>query len=125
MAQDEDAFWTAPSLGLSALSRVRLDELLGELQHRVGDVMASRERLSGLLEAVVGIGTSLDLHSTLQRIVMAACRLAGARYGALGVIGPDRKLVEFITDGLTADEHHRIGDLPTGRGVLGLLIDEP
>ncbi|WP_203924520.1 sensor histidine kinase [Rugosimonospora africana] len=87
--------------------------------------MNSRERLSALLEAVVGIGTDLDLHSTLQRIVVAAVRLAGARYGALGVIGPDRRLVEFITDGLTVEEHRRIGDLPTGRGVLGLLIDEP
>jgi signal transduction histidine kinase len=87
--------------------------------------MASRERLSGLLDAVVGIGSSLDLRSTLQRIVVAACRLADARYGALGVIGPDRRLVEFITDGVTVAEHRRIGDLPTGRGVLGLLIDEP
>jgi signal transduction histidine kinase len=120
-----DEFWNAPSLGLSPLSRVRLDELLTELLDRVGDVMASRERLSALLEAVVGIGADLDLRSTLQRIVAAAVRLAGARYGALGVIGPDRRLVEFITDGLTVEEHRRIGELPTGRGVLGLLIDEP
>ncbi|TMM39894.1 MAG: GAF domain-containing sensor histidine kinase [Actinobacteria bacterium] len=87
--------------------------------------MASRERLSALLDAVVGIGSDLDLRSTLYRIVLAACRLAGARYGALGVIGPDRRLIEFITDGITAEVHHKIGDLPTGRGVLGLLIDEP
>ena len=87
--------------------------------------MSSRERLSALLEAVVGVGTDLDLRSTLQRIIVAACRLADARYGALGVIGPDRQLVEFITDGLTVEEHARIGDLPTGRGVLGLLIDDP
>jgi signal transduction histidine kinase len=120
-----EEFWRAPSLGLSPLSRVRLDELLTELLDRIGDVMASRERLSALLEAVVGIGTDLDLHSTLQRIVVAATRLARARYGALGVIGPDRRLVEFITDGLTVEEHRRIGDLPTGRGVLGLLIDDP
>jgi signal transduction histidine kinase len=71
------------------------------------------------------VGTDLDLRSTLRRIVLAAVRLAGCRYGALGVIGPDRRLVEFITDGLTVEEHRRIGDLPTGRGVLGLLIDEP
>jgi two-component system, NarL family, sensor histidine kinase DevS len=120
-----DEFWAAPSLGLSPLSSFRLDELLGELQHRVGDVMASRERLSALLDAVVGIGTDLDLRSTLYRIVLAAVRLAGARYGALGVIGPDRRLVEFITDGIDADVHASIGNLPTGRGVLGLLIDEP
>lgn len=87
--------------------------------------MAGRERLSPLLQAVVGIGSDLDLRSTLSRIVVAACQVAGARYGALGIIGPDRSLVEFITDGMTVTEHAAIGDLPTGRGVLGLLIDEP
>jgi two-component system, NarL family, sensor histidine kinase DevS len=55
-----------PSLGLTPLSRVRLDELLQEMLDRVGDVMASRERLRALLDAVVGIGTDLDLRSTLQ-----------------------------------------------------------
>jgi signal transduction histidine kinase len=120
-----DEFWGAPSLGLSPLSRFRLDELLSELHNRVGDVMASRERLSALLDAVVGVGSDLDLRSTLYRIVVAACRLAGARYGALGVIGPDRRLTEFITDGVDVELHQQIGDLPTGRGVLGLLIDEP
>ena len=106
--------WNAPSLGLSPLSRVQLDELLAALLDRIGDVMASRERLSALLEAVVGIGSNLDLHTTLQRIIAAAVRLAGARYGALGVIGPDRKLTEFITDGLTPTEHHAIGELKFG-----------
>ena len=90
-----------------------------------GELMAGRERLSPLLQAVVGIGSDLDLHSTLARIVVSACQVANARYGALGVIGTDRSLVEFITDGLTVTEHHNIGDLPTGRGVLGLLTDEP
>lgn len=114
-----------PSLGLSPLSRVRLDELLQEMLDRVGDVVTSRERLRALLDAVVGIGTNLDLRSTLQRIVQAACELVGARYGALGVIGPDRLLHDFITHGIDAELHARIGDLPHGRGVLGLLIDEP
>ncbi len=87
--------------------------------------MAGRERLSPLLRAVVGIGSELDLRTTLSQIVISACQVADARYGALGIIGPDRTLTEFITDGVTATEHHIIGDLPTGRGVLGLLIDEP
>lgn len=117
--------WLAPSLQLSSLSRVRLDELLRELLDRVGEVTESRERLRALLDAVVGIGTDLDLRSTLERIVLSACRLAGAKYGALGVIGPDRTLVEFITHGMSAEEHHRIGDLPRGHGVLGVLIDDP
>ena len=114
------------SLGLRPLSRVRLDELLQEMLDRVGDVMASRERLRALLDAVVGIGTDLDLRSTLQRIVEAACALAGARYGALGVIGADRTdLADFITHGMDPAVHAKIGDLPRGRGVLGLLITHP
>ena len=114
-----------PSLGLSPLSRVRLDELLQEMLDRVGEVVTSRERLRALLDAVVGIGSDLDLRSTLQRIVEAACALAGARYGALGVLGPDRLLSDFITHGIDPEAHAAIGDLPHGRGVLGLLITDP
>ncbi|MGW1059808.1 GAF domain-containing protein [Micromonospora rubida] len=114
-----------PSLGLSPLSRVRLDELLQEMLDRVGEVVTSRERLRALLDAVVGIGTDLDLRSTLQRIVQSACELAGARYGALGVIGSDRLLHDFIVHGIDPELHASIGDLPHGRGVLGLLIDDP
>ncbi|MET7372024.1 sensor histidine kinase [Micromonospora arida] len=110
---------------MSPLSRVRLDELLQEMLVRVGEVVTSRERLRALLDAVVGIGTNLDLRTTLQRIVQAACELVGARYGALGVVGPDRLLHDFIVHGITPEQHERIGDLPHGRGVLGLLIDDP
>ncbi|MFY1632906.1 GAF domain-containing protein [Solwaraspora sp. WMMB335] len=110
---------------MSPLSRVRLDQLLHEMLDRVGEVVTSRERLRALLDAVVGISTDLDLHSTLRRIVEAACGLAGARYGALGVIGPDRQLTDFITHGIDEAVHAAIGDLPHGRGVLGLLIDDP
>ncbi|WP_306207513.1 GAF domain-containing sensor histidine kinase [Actinoplanes sp. RD1] len=115
-----------PSLGLGPLSRVRLDELLQEMLDRVGDVVASRERLRALLDAVVGIGTDLDLRSTLERIVQAACALAGARYGALGVLAPDRqRLSDFVTHGIDPEAHAKIGDLPHGRGVLGVLITDP
>ncbi|MGC1213375.1 MAG: GAF domain-containing sensor histidine kinase [Micromonospora sp.] len=110
---------------MSPLSRVRLDELLQEMLDRVGEVVTSRERLRALLDAVVGIGSDLDLRSTLQRIVESACELVGARYGALGVIGPDRMLHDFIIHGISEDLHAKIGDLPHGRGVLGLLIDDP
>ncbi|WP_433731287.1 GAF domain-containing protein [Actinoplanes sp. CA-051413] len=114
-----------PSLGLTPLSRVRLDELLQEMLVRVGEVVTSRERLRALLDAVVGIGTDLDLRSTLERIVKSACALAGARYGALGIIGADRQLSDFITHGIDPAAHAKIGDLPHGRGVLGLLITDP
>ncbi|MFC3385101.1 GAF domain-containing protein [Couchioplanes caeruleus subsp. azureus] len=115
-----------PSLGLTPLSRVRLDELLQEMLDRVGEVVTSRERLRALLDAVVGISTDLDLRSTLQRIVESACALAGARYGALGVLGPDRRrLSDFITHGIDPAGRAKIGDLPHGRGVLGVLISHP
>jgi signal transduction histidine kinase len=120
---EQDQEWA--SLGLSPLSRVQLDELLQELLDRVSEVMASRERLRSLLDAVVGIGTDLDLRSTLERIVVAACHLSDARYGALGVLGGERQLVEFITHGIDPRQHAEIGALPTGRGVLGLLIADP
>ncbi|SCF33870.1 GAF domain-containing protein [Micromonospora chaiyaphumensis] len=114
-----------PSLGLTPLSRVRLDELLQEMLDRVGEVVTNRERLRALLDAVVGIGSDLDLRSTLQRIVASACELVGARYGALGVIGADRLLHDFIVHGISDELHAEIGELPHGRGVLGLLIDDP
>jgi len=114
-----------PSLGLTPLSRVRLDELLQEMLDRVGQVVTSRERLRALLDAVVGIGTDLDLRSTLQRIVGSACTLADARYGALGIVSADRQLSDFITHGIDPAAHAAIGDLPHGRGVLGLLITDP
>ena len=78
-----------------------------------------------LLDAVVAIASDLDLHSVLSRIVVSACELTGARYGALGVIGSDGNLDDFITHGIDDDLRAQIGDLPHGRGILRLLIDEP
>lgn len=79
-----------------------------------------------LLEAVVAISSDLDLHSVLNRIVESACRITQARYGALGVLDTvGRELAEFVTFGLTEEEHRAIGDLPRGRGILGLLIERP
>jgi signal transduction histidine kinase len=119
------ADWRGPSLGLAPLSRARLDDLLRELLDRVSEVMAARERLRGLLDAVVAVGSGLEIRATLHRLVVAACELTDAKYGALGVIGPDGLLSEFITHGLSDEEHARIGDLPQGRGVLGLMIEDP
>jgi signal transduction histidine kinase len=79
-----------------------------------------------LLEAVMAISSDLDLHSVLNRIVESACRITHARYGALGVLDPGgRELAEFVTFGVTEEEHRAIGDLPRGRGILGLLIEHP
>lgn len=113
------------ALGFTSLSRVRLDTLLQELLDRVGEVMASQERLRALLDAVVDLSTDLDLDRVLKRITVAACELAGARYGALGVLGQGHSLAQFITHGIGDEERERIGPPPRGHGVLGLLIAEP
>jgi signal transduction histidine kinase len=113
------------ALGFTSLSRVRLDTLLQELLDRVGDVLASQERLRALLDAVVDLSTDLDLNRVLRRITVAACELAGARYGALGVLGQGETLAQFITHGVSDDQRSRIGPPPRGHGVLGLLIAEP
>ena len=78
-----------------------------------------------LLDAVVAISSDLDMHTVLNRIVVSACEITGARYGALGVLGNSGGLIDFITFGLTAEEHKAIGVLPRGHGILGLLIDHP
>jgi signal transduction histidine kinase len=109
-----------------SLSGIDLDDLLGELRERAGAVREAHERLSGLLGAVVAVSSELDLAAVLQRIITTACSLVGARYGALGVLGPERdQLVQFITHGLDDETRARIGHIPHGHGVLGLLIKEP
>ena len=78
-----------------------------------------------LLDAVTALSSDLDLGSVLSRIVEAATRLTDATYGALGVIGGQDTLVEFVTTGIPESTRVQIGDLPHGRGILGLLIREP
>ena len=107
------------------LPHLQLDELLAELQGRLQAVLATRDRMRGLLEAVVAIGSGLDLESTLRRIVETAVGLVDATYGALGVIGEGRRLAEFIPVGLSQDQIGAIHHWPEGRGLLGLLIDDP
>jgi GAF domain-containing protein len=82
-------------------------------------------RYERLLEAGLALGAELSLPVALQRIVELAAELTGARYGALGVLGRDGRISEFITTGVTATERAAIGPLPVGRGILGVLIDDP
>ncbi|WP_037877921.1 GAF domain-containing protein [Streptomyces sp. NRRL F-5727] len=108
------------------MPQMRLDELLEELQARIDAARGTRDRVHSLLEAVVSVGRELDLSQVLRRIVEAAALLVDARYGALGVIGPDgRTLSRFLTVGVTEDESTKIGPLPAGHGILGELIKNP
>ena len=84
-----------------------------------------RDRKDMLLEAGLTLASELSLPIVLQRIVDVAAQVTDARYGALGVIGENGTLIEFVTTGISAKERRAIGALPTGRGVLGLLIHDP
>src|SRR5512132_3420909 len=87
--------------------------------------MASiHDRYERLLEAGLVLAADLSLPATLQRIVELAAGLTGARYGALGVLGRDGVITDFITTGVTAEERAAIGHIPVGRGILGVLIDD-
>jgi signal transduction histidine kinase len=109
------------------LGQLDLRALIREVVERVEGVALLTDRLQALLQAVVSIGSELDLDAVLRRIAETAAELADARYAALGVLDPggDSRLSQFITVGVDDDLRAQIGDLPHGRGVLGVLIHEP
>jgi signal transduction histidine kinase len=114
-----------PSQSRPLLPQLRLDDLLAELQARLAAAVGIRDRVHALLEAVVAVGSDLDLQVVLRRIVEAAVTLVDARYGALGVIGEGGRLAEFIPVGLDEGQIARIHHWPEGRGLLGELITDP
>lgn len=113
-----------PHVGES-LSQDRLGDLLVEIQDRLESIVAgTRERMDALLDAVLAVSSGLDLDATLRRIVQAAIDLVDARYGALGVLGDGGMLSQFVYVGIDDDTRELIGPLPTGHGVLGVVIEE-
>ncbi|MEU4614568.1 sensor histidine kinase [Streptomyces umbrinus] len=107
------------------LPKLRLDELLDELQARIDAARGTQDRVHSLLEAVLSVGRELDLPHVLRRIVEAAVVLVNAEYGAVGVIGDDSRLSEFLTVGIGEERREEIGELPSGHGILGELIRHP
>src|SRR6478752_1712685 len=106
------------------LSQTRLRELLVEVQDRVEVIVGTtRNRMDALLEAILAVSAGLDLDDTLRRIVKAAMELADAKFGALGVIGMDGRLSQFVHVGIDDATRELIGPLPTGHGVLGVVIE--
>ena len=94
--------------------------------HTIGRVQqAEHVRLRALLDAGLSVSAELSLDVVLQRIVEAAADLTGARYAALGVIDSSRQeLEQFVVTGIDAETKAAIGDLPRGRGILGVLISD-
>jgi signal transduction histidine kinase len=81
-------------------------------------------RKDALLQAGLTLAAELSLPVVLQRIVELAVKVTDATYGALGVLGPEGTITEFITTGVSPRQRKAIGHIPTGRGILGLLIRE-
>jgi signal transduction histidine kinase len=106
------------------LSQRRLRALLAEVQERIEEIVGTRDRMDGLLEAVLAVSSGLELDETLRQIVRAAVRLVDARYGALGVLGADGMMTEFVHVGIDDATRTLIGPLPTGHGVLGVVLED-
>jgi two-component system sensor histidine kinase DevS len=107
------------------LSQLRLRELLAEVQHRVGLIVQGRDRLDGLVEAMLVVTSGLDLDATLRSIVQSATDLVDARYGALEVDGRDHRVLQFVDEGIDDETARPIGPSPRGRGLIGASVGLP
>lgn len=122
---------SAPTTALDSDSETRARDALGltaeGLRHASVD---SQDRLDLTYQlevvgrAVIAVTSELEINLVLHRIVDLARELAGAKYAAFGVPGPHGGLRSFITSGMTPEQERRIGNLPVGRGILGLLQNE-
>src|SRR6185295_14812659 len=87
--------------------------------------LSADPRLERLIYATSALITELSLDGVLQRVVQIAAEVIGAHYAAIGVLGPDGRILEsFTTHGITAQERALIGEPPRGHGILGLVIRE-
>ena len=85
----------------------------------------ANDRLRVLIDAGISLSSELSLDALLQRLVETAAELTGARYAALGVIDrAGQSLERFFTAGIDEETRSAIGDVPRGRGILGVLIRE-
>ncbi len=90
----------------------------------VANVATLESRLEALETATIALTSEPELERLLQLIVDLVRPLAGARYAALGTLGDDGMISEFITSGISSDTRLAIGPLPRGHGLLGLLIEQ-
>jgi signal transduction histidine kinase len=118
------AIGTGGVLVFSFLIFDRLSDL--QLREREQAVALERrgQQLQALNQAGLTLSAELDTAPVLQKIVDLARDVARARYAALGIFNENGEVVQFLTAGLTPEERARIGPLPRGRGLLGLLQDE-
>lgn len=124
-AEWKDASAATTSGAPRTLSQTRRPQSPDGVNERIEDMLDSdRSRMGALLEAVLAVSAGLELDATLRQIVHAATDLVGAQYGALGVLGEKGMLSEFVYTGINDATRDLIGPLPTGHGVLGVVIEE-
>lgn len=107
------------------MPKLESDQLVDQLLERADEIKRSRGRVWALLQSIESVAGDLSLERVLRRIVESACELVGAEYGALGVIGHDHGLEQFIHVGVDEPTAGRIGHPPEGKGLLGALITDP
>jgi len=105
--------------------RLEFELILAQLVERAQEMIGSQSRLRDLIRINHELTSNLDLTTVLRRIVEIGMEMLGARYAALGVIGDDRRLEQFIHVGMDSDIVDEINHLPEGKGLLGALIDDP
>jgi signal transduction histidine kinase len=121
-ALEGDAFALA-AIGIGAVLFSRW--LFGIVDRREEQIRRQSEQLRALHQAALTLTTELDLGIVLQRVVDLSRALTQARYGALGVLDEGgERIDQFITSGMTPEERARLGRLPEGHGILGVLIQD-
>ena len=105
--------------------RLEFELILEQFVEQAQDMISSQSRLRDLIRINHELTSNLDLTTVLRRIVEIGTEVLGARYAALGVIGDDRRLEQFIHLGMDSKVVDEIGHLPEGKGLLGALIDDP
>lgn len=105
--------------------KLELDQLIDQLVEVAEGVKRAQGRLRTLLHAIETVTGDLTLEAVLRNVVEAGRQMVDATYGALGVIGPDGGLAQFVHVGFDDATVRRIGRLPEERGLLGALINDP
>jgi signal transduction histidine kinase len=109
--------------GDSAFAGLGRRDLVSSMHEQLDELLVARDQMEHLLRVIVEIGSNLDLDAALRRIITAAMELTGARYGALALRADDGTLTSFVHAGIDSETVRRIGDLPVGKGVLGVPLD--
>src|SRR5918994_7922373 len=96
------------------------------MRHAMDHGPLDAARLHRLIDAGRSLVSHLDIDALLEQLIAIAADLTGARYVALGILDTERRELErFLTYGIDPETRRTIGDLPRGRGILGVLIDDP